>query len=315
MGRLAAHRFLTLGGNTLNEEQIRQLDKARQLIRQDKYHQAVRQLTPLNEETGDYEVNRLLVKALQHDGQVQLAIKVAEDHVDDYLGSKDGARQLILLEIAGQQFITARRQAAFAPQWGQQLTAEITQAEKQAESATAATLRAQLKSFYHLGDGSFEEQRQRLIDAEQLPLKMYLTGALFLLRDPFAKPLIKSSILETLQTLQINQQATMLWIDQREYSFNLRDLQPLTKVAEVATMQKMLNDKYGQSDPSTLAAMTDELQLQMIFLYPFISKAVTSPRDWVTALTSFGTLVTPSESVGKAQKWQQKIQRLVDQMR
>lgn len=299
----------------MNEEQMKQLDEGRLLVQRGKYQQAVRQLTPLNEETGDFKVNRLLCRALQRDGQVQLAIKIAEDRVDDYLQSREGAYQLILLEIAGQQFITARRQAAFVPQWSQDLTAKISQAEKQAEAATATTLKTRLKSFYHLGDGSFREQRQRLIEAEQLPLKMYLTGALFLLRDPFAKPLIKSSILETLQPLKINQEATMLWIDQREYSLNLRELQPLTKVSEVVTMQKMLDEKYGQLDPSTLAAMTDELQLQMIFLYPFISKAVTSPQDWVTALTSFGTLVAPSESVERAQKWQQKIQRLVDQMR
>ncbi|WP_295746086.1 hypothetical protein [uncultured Limosilactobacillus sp.] len=299
----------------MNEKQMKELDAGRLLVQQGKYHQAVRQLTPLNEETGDFEVNRLLSLALQRDGQVQLAIKIAEDHVDDYLQSREGARQLILLETAGQQFITARRQAAFVPQWSQKLTGEISQAEKQAEVATATTLKARLKSFYHLGDGSFREQRQRLIEAEQLPLKMYLTGALFLLRDPFAKPLIKSSILETLQPLKIDQEATVLWIDDHEYQLNLCRLQPLTKVPEVATMQKMLDDQYGQSDPSTLAALTDELQLQMIFLYPFISKAVTSQRDWVTALTSFGTLVTPTESVERAQKWQQKIQRLVDQMR
>lgn len=270
---------------------------------------------PLNEKTDDYRVNQLLTLALQHDGQVQHAIKLAEEHVEDYLQTKRGAKQLVSLELAGQQFITARRQAAFVPQWKDELTKLIITAEKRAKKTMEVTLQTRLKSFYHLGDGSFNEQRQRLMEAEQLPLDLYLTGAIFLLRDPFTKELIKSSILETLQPLSIDREVKVRWLDGHDHQLNLKDLQPLTKIEEVAAMQEILDKKYGQSDPSTLKEMTDELQLQMIFLYPFINKAVTDPQAWVTAMTSFGRQVEPTPSVDDARRWQRKIQQLVDQLR
>ncbi len=299
----------------MNQKQQEQLQQGRQLINQGKYQRAIDILQPLNEQTADYQVNRALTEALYHDGQVQLAIKIAEDHVEDYLQSQGGAMQLVTLELAGQQFITARRQAAFVPKWQAELLKQVEAAEAKAQQEMGTSLNAKLKSFYHLGDGSFNKQRQRLIEAEQLPLSMYLTGALFLLRDPFTKPVIKSSLLETLQPLKIDRQVTILWLDDHEYRLNLRDLQPLTKVKEVVVAQQLIDEKYGQSDPSTLSAVNDQFQLQMIFLYPFINKAMVDPAAWVTAMTSFGKLVSPSKAVNDALKWQRKIQRLVDQMR
>lgn len=299
----------------MNQKQTDQLKQGQQLLKRGKFKQAIDLLQPLNEQTADYQVNRALSEALYHDGQVQLAIKIAEDHVEDYLHSRVGAKQLVTIELAGQQFITARRQAAFVPQWQEPLLKQIEVAETKAEHNMGMTLKTRLKSFYHLGDGSFQEQRQRLLEAEQLPLDMYLTGAMFLLRDPFAKPVIKSSLLETLQPLKIDQQVTILWLDGQEYQLNLRDLQPLTKIKEVAAGQRLIDQKYGQSDPSTLSAVTDQFQLQMIFLYPFIEKAVVDPAAWVTVLTSFGQLVSPTKAENEALVWQRKIQRLVDQMR
>lgn len=299
----------------MNQKQTDQLKQGQQLLKRGKFKQAIDLLQPLNEQTADYQVNRALSEALYHDGQVQLAIKIAEDHVEDYLHSRVGAKQLVTIELAGQQFITARRQAAFVPQWQEPLLKLIEAAETTAEHNMGMTLKTRLKSFYHLGDGSFQEQLQRLLEAEQLPLDMYLTGAMFLLRDPFAKPVIKSSLLETLQPLKIDRQVTILWLDGQEYQLNLRDLQPLTKIKEVAAGQRLIDQKYGQSDPSTLSAVTDQFQLQMIFLYPFIDKAVVDPAAWVRVLTSFGQLVSPTKAENEALVWQRKIQRLVDQMR
>lgn len=299
----------------LNQQQQEQLMRGKKLVDERQFHQAVTELTSLNEQTADFAVNQVLTAALKGDGQVQLAIKIAEDHVEDYLETEKTAKQLVDLELAGQQFITARRQAAFVPQWKAALNRQIEVAEQQAEVTMKATLTNRLKSFYHLGDGSFRQQRQRLLEAEQLPLEMYLTGALFLLRDPFTKPLIKSSILETLQPLKIDRQVTILWLDDQEYQLNLAQLVPLTKIPQVATMLTALEKKYGQSDPATLAAMTDQLNLQMIFLYPLIDHAVVDTEAWLTALTSAGRLVSPDEKVVAAQKWQRKIQHFVDQMR
>ncbi|WP_367341810.1 hypothetical protein [Limosilactobacillus sp.] len=295
----------------MNDSQLKKFDRARILIKNGKAHAAATILAKLNDEVDEFRINRALVAANLADHQYMAARRLAEERVSDYLKEKSDAQLLIRVELADQQFMTARRQIAKLPQWSVQLMPLVKDAEENALATMNTSLRERWREFYHLGDTSFKEQQRRMSVANRLPLSYYLKGAMFLLRDPFTNPLIRASLLENLQPLKIQQNVKVYWIDEQEHDLNLADLQAIDSMGVVQQLRQQIADKYANQDPVSLQTAQRELNLQLIYLYPFIDVAVTDPNSWVTALTSSGQLVKPNHSVEKALDWQRKINRLV----
>ncbi len=303
--------LLFKGDASMNDSQLKKFDRARILIKNGKAHAAATILAKLNDEVDEFRINRALVAANLADHQYMAARRLAEERVSDYLKEKSDAQLLIRVELADQQFMTARRQIAKLPQWSVQLMPLVKDAEENALATMNTSLRERWREFYHLGDTSFKEQQRRMSVANRLPLSYYLKGAMFLLRDPFTNPLIRASLLENLQPLKIQQNVKVYWIDEQEHDLNLADLQAIDSMGVVQQLRQQIADKYANQDPVSLQTAQRELNLQLIYLYPFIDVAVTDPNSWVTALTSSGQLVKPNHSVEKALDWQRKINRLV----
>lgn len=299
------------GGTSMNTIQFKEFDRARTLIKNGKAHAAVTILSKLNDEVNEFRINRALVAASLADHQYMSARRLAEERVSDYLSQESDAQLLIRVELADQQFMTARRQIAQLPQWSNQLMPLVKRAEENALTTMNTSLRERWREFYHLGDTSFKEQQRRMSVANRLPLSYYLKGAIFLLRDPFTNPLIRASLLENLQPLKIEQPVKIYWIDEQDHDLNLADLKAIDSMRIVQQLRQLIADKYANQDPVSLKTAQRELNLQLIYLYPFIDLAIHDPISWVTALTSSGQLVKPNHSVENALLWQRKINRLV----
>ena len=295
----------------MNAQQKKRLEQGQRLLKQGKAHQAASVLVKLNDEVDDFQINRALVAAEYADHQFMTARRLAEEKVTAYLHQEGDARLLIKVEVADQQFMTARRQIAQLNRWQKILLPLVQDAEKKAEATMNTSLRERWREFYHLGDNSFKEQQRRLAAANRLPLPYYLKGAIFLLRDPFTNSLIRASLLENLQPLKIERQVKVYWLDEEEHDYNLADLRPIDSLATVRKLRQLIKTKYADQDPVSLQTTQRELNLQLIYLYPFIDVAIEDPQSWLTALTSSGQLINPDPAVEKALRWQRLINRLV----
>lgn len=295
----------------MNKSQIDKFNQARSLIKKGKAHTAISILTKLNDEVDEFRVNRALVAANFADHQYMTARRLAEERVSDYLHDEQDAELLIRVELADQQFMTARRQIAKVPKWRDNLMPLVQRAEENALMTMDTSLRERWREFYHLGDTSFKEQQRRMAVANRLPLSYYLKGAIFLLRDPFTNPLIRASLLENLQPLHLHQAVKIYWIDEQEHDYNLSHLQTIDSMPTVRKLRALIEKKYAQQDPVSLKTAQRELNLQLIYLYPFIDIAVEDPVSWIMALTSSGQLISPNKSVERALSWQRTINRLI----
>lgn len=295
----------------MDTKQKEQWQQGSKLLKKGQFHEAAALLDRLNNQVDDFRVNLALTFAEYQDQQYLRARQIAEERAADYLKTLKDAELLINVEIADQQFMTARRQIAMVRQWQEQLLPLVEAGEQKAEATMMTSVKTRWREFYHLGDKSFREQQQRLLAASRLPLPYYLKGALFLLRDPFTNPLIRSSILETLQPLKIERQAKVYWLDEQEHELNLAQLQPIDSLPVAQQLRQMVETRYRDKDPVSYQTISRELNLQFIYLYPFLGLAIDEPKSWLSALTSSGNMVQRDEGVEKALRWQQRINRLV----
>ncbi len=86
--------------------------------------------------------------------------------------------------------------------------------------------------------------------AFKLPLNEFITGAKFLLRDPYTHPLVKSSLVELLSKLQVADPVTVYWLDKKEYTVVPADIQPLNYCQSLVKVKRLITEKCGKSKPT-----------------------------------------------------------------
>lgn len=293
--------------------QQKMFHQADQLLDQGHYHEAARQFGKLYDQVDEFVINRQLVKALYEDQQYAEADAYASEHLNDYAQSKELMQQLLDVELANQCFIDVRIQLAALPKWHDEFINQVQEAEKRQITNYQATVRTQLQRFYHLGDVSFNEQQQRFKEALHLPLEQYLTGARFLLRDPFVNPLIRSSIMQILQKLRLTGKIKMYWLDDQEHEIDLATLPSVEKMPQVVQIEKRLGKDFAH-DPTSYQMFMQEFRLELTFLYPLIDQAIPNADAWYQALTAYSQSSDHDKAVMRAKEWQEQIARLAQRL-
>ena len=277
----------------MNPEQTEQFEKAKKLFAENKWRDAATILFDLQNEVDDEQLTEWTTRALYNSKQYKLAYQVATQ--DPQVFAND-VKFLVQVGLKAQHFISMR--------------AMILRHRQEFK----ATIQNQLRTFYHLGDYPLEEQRKRLLAADQLPLADFMVGAKFLLRDPFTQQFVRADILNILQQLKCQEKITMLCIDQKEHLIIPNNLPTAYQDSVIVKCQQILSKRLGQTDPQILRALQIQLDLQAILLNPLIDKIITDPEQWIDVMYK---RATTGEYSGKNEQiihWQKRLNQFIDKL-
>lgn len=263
------------------------------------------------------ELNRELVDSLYHNEQYLRAEQYAAEMDAAYLSSQADFNLRLIVALKNRQFIFAREFCALsaAADWRDQGLSQIIQAEDESRTTLATTQRLLAKQFAHLGDVSFGEQRQRLEQARQLPLKEFMQSIQYLLIDPFLHPLIRATLLEELLRLRVKATVKLQWLDDQMYTIDTADLQPVNASRAAAGIRSYFQEDLGQRDPMMAANAQQTVTLQLMMLYPFIDKVVTQPTNWARLVA--GEDLPPEVTADEKNDmiaWQQRLNRFMAEL-
>lgn len=296
----------------MNAKQQTEFQKAQQLAKNNKWRDAAAIFLDLRDQVDDDLLNIWAARALYCSEQYKLAYQVAIQSPEAFTGERE---LLVKIGLKAQHFISTRALVLRQPATEiEKLLPMVEGAEVEYGQQFKTSVQDRLRSFYHLGDYPLVEQRKRLMAADQLPLSAFLTGAKFLLRDPFTQQLVKSDILNILQQVQIREQITMLCIDDQEHEVVPAELATAYLNPVIKKCQSILVDQFEQSDPQILRALRMQLDLQAILLNPLIKEIITDPQEWIAVMVK---RATTGEYFGKNEhiiQWQQKLNQFIDKL-
>jgi len=256
------------------------------------------------------EFNRYLVASLYHDEKYLVAEQFAAEQDAVYLTTAETFQLRLDVALKNQQFIFAREfcELPAAKSWRETGIAQIVSAEEASRRTLGETQRVLAKQFYHLGDVDFDEQRQRLTHARQLPLKEFMQGVQYLLVDPFLHPLMRATLLEELLRLHTTKTVHLHWLDDEDYTLDTSQLQPVGASQAARTMQNYLHEDLGQRDPMLAASVSQTITLQLMMLYPFIDKIIRNPLAWVQVVAQQPvTDQTGAAELNEISEWQNRL--------
>lgn len=261
------------------------MTRAQTEMKQENWHDAAESLTVIYETIATFDINYRLVTALFMDEQYQLAASYADDFLLNYLEEETDFRMLVALAIQNQNFVYAQQLAML---WQDEkvqtaVLSDIRDAEVRAKTTMAATFQTIARQFYHLSDYNIMEQRDRYESARHLPVDEFIVGARYLLVDPFATPIIRATLLEDLQKLQVAEPVQYRWLDDEIYTIALNQLPLLTDSEIFEEIADYLDEKVGQDDPIALDLLAQQVRFELTLLYPRVTEVVTDPEGWVDA--------------------------------
>lgn len=261
------------------------MTRAQTEMKQENWHDAAESLTVIYETIATFDINYRLVTALFMDEQYQLAASYADDFLLNYLEEETDFRMLVALAIQNQNFVYAQQLVML---WQDEtvqaaVLSDIRDAEVRAKTTMAATFQTIARQFYHLSDYSIMEQRDRYESARHLPVDEFIVGARYLLVDPFATPIIRATLLEDLQKLQVAEPVQYRWLDDDIYTIALNQLPLLTDSEIFEEIADYLDEKVGQDDPIALDLLAQQVRFELTLLYPRVTEVVTDPEGWVDA--------------------------------
>lgn len=298
----------------MNDEQKNNYQQALELMTQHKWLDAAVILEDLINELPDDEVIKNLVLSLYQAKQYARAFVYFSEQPGIFATDRADAQLAVHLLLQNQSYMSARQFIVGLPvQWQDDLLERVKTAEKFAHEKYQTTIQTLLRSFYHLGDCPLGEQQERLRDAQQLPLADYLTGAQFLLRDPFTHQLIKAAIIDTLRQIVVDKDLTIQWLDGEEYQVNPSQLLAIDDLEIVKELREELAARVEHQDPTQFQLASQELQMQLMLLYPLITAKITAPGDWITCLLARirGQKVTGLPAIGALQD---RLTKIIDDL-
>ncbi|CAK1234030.1 type I restriction endonuclease subunit R [Fructobacillus cardui] len=288
-------------------------DQAEAEFNQEHYHQAADLFVTVYQEEQSLAVNRQLVLALKEDQQYQLAKDYATDFLSDYAQHENLFLLYFDLLLQIQNFVSAQQWTLQSPNQAliEDLLAQIRGIERKAEDQQGQTLKTIAQHFYHLSDESMVAQQERYQQAFHLPVATFVTGAKFLLVDPFASPLMRSTLLSDLQELGETGGVTYQWLDQQRYQIDLQAILPLFSNQSFQKLVAALDDQVGQEDPIAYQALFDQLRLEAMLLFPRLEESILDATAWVDAdLSAFYQEQAPEEEAKQKQAHDLVLQAL-----
>lgn len=295
----------------MNQEQTKRYQQAEELIKEAKWGPAGDILDSLVEETADPLATRQLVRVLYEDHQYVQALSNILEEPTLFYQDESSASLAVKIMVQNQRFMLARLFATGGPkEWQEKLAKLIQVGEQVAVAKYQQTMQQRLKAFYHLGDGSLLEQRQRLEEAYALPLADFILGARFVLRDPFVHYLIKADIIESLCKLSVDIQLDYLWIDNQEYQVNPAKLSAQDATPAVNAVRQIIKDRLGDQDAIGFQMANQQFDLQLMFLFPRAQAVIKAPAEWADVLLQ----TLNGQELGDhtaTEKWQQHLMTMI----
>lgn len=310
-----------IGGEfmALSDEQQQILTHAHRLIDEQKVEQAIELLDDLYGQTSDAQVNQTLVEVLNEDKQYHLAQQLMEEKYLTYFRTEKQFILMIDVFLSNHQLIKAQiaKLKCDNVKWQQLAAVKIEHQELQDQQELGETIKTNSRQFVHLGDETLGQQQIRFNKAYQLPQSEYIKDAQFLLRDPYVHQLIKSSILQTLQKLEVNLLVKYLWIDEQEYEINPSELTAIENVPAYQKVIRHFDEQQGQNDPIGYQNNLQVFKLEMALVFPRITETIIDPQIWVTVALNImqGKSVDQHQQVTKKiYQAQTRLQKMINQL-
>ena len=271
-------------------------------------------LEPLCDDPVSIQINVLYVQALLKVKQYHRAYTEAINYELQYLKNREYFEVWIDVLLDNELFIPARLsvvnyQKIFGQDKVYRYLKMIEQKEDLVASEQANTVKQNLKNFYHLGDQPSWNQQQVLNSADHLPLSQYVIGAQFILRDPFVKPLIRATILNTLLDLQYSKSIAFIWIDNEEHSIIPNKVNEKSREEKIKELREILKERLANDNPIDYENYSQQLQIQLLLLAPFECDIITDSKGWIDILVNNPKANQDNDvEIIKMKNWQQKIQ-------
>ncbi|WP_220740083.1 type I restriction endonuclease subunit R [Leuconostoc miyukkimchii] len=300
--------------NHISQELKEKIDRAQTEMSQENWHDAAETLTTVYDSLSTFEVNYRLVTSLFMDEQYQLASSYADDFLLNYLEEESDFRMIVALAVQNQSFVYAQQLAMLWDNLDTQekVLQEIRDAEQRAVENMATTLQTISRQFYHLSDYSMIEQRDRYESARHLPVDQFIVGAKYLLVDPYATPIIRATLLEDLQKLQVPGKIQYRWLDDELYTVVLSELPLLTNSKIFEYIADLLDEKLGNDDPIAMDILAQQVRFELTLLYPRVEEIVTDPESWVEASVNRYYDRQNLSETEKQKKWHDKVRILTE---
>lgn len=134
-----------------------------------------------------------------------------------------------------------------------------------------------------MSDENLSAQQERYQQAFHLPVATFITGAKFLLVDPFSTPLMRATLLADLQQLAVKEAVQYQWLDGQRYQVNLTELATAFADDRFVAMMAALDEQVGQEDPVAYQALFDQIRLETMLIFPRLAESVVDPVAWIEA--------------------------------
>lgn len=296
----------------MDKQQQEDFAKAKELYQEEKWQEAANIFLNLYGEIEDDELAVLTAKTLCYSRQYTLAYQIVFQSMNAF---RNDISFVVEVGIKSQHFISTRILIRQQPIFFQEKELpRLTEAEENYHEQFREIVKSRLRSFYHLGDYPFDEQRQRLLSADQLPLEDFITGAVFLLRDPFTHQFIKAEILNELQQVGYKKKITMLCVDGKEHHFIPNELPLVYENPIFVKCQEILREKLAQVDPQLYTMLSGQLNIQLILLNPLINEVITDPNAWINVMLRLATGEEINDDSETILNWQQKLNKFLDEL-
>lgn len=266
--------------------------------------------------------NLLWASALIEAGDPQIALTIVEEQQADYLQQTDLVRFYLALLLNNHRFITANqvwealRHATIAPQVIKTLRMMITAAELEYQANHQAAIQKQAEGLYNLTAHPLAEQLAMLTQAEQLPRNVYVTSITPILTNPYSHAFVKTTVIETLVQLNIEQLVTMQWFEQTK-TFVPADIQLMEESPTFNAVLAALNEQLATEDPILLAQVMADVEMGFAYLYPFEAEIMYNPTEWAQAWLKqlLGSDYTASVVISeKTEDWVKKLQEMTGKL-
>ncbi|MDG2976717.1 hypothetical protein [Latilactobacillus curvatus] len=266
--------------------------------------------------------NLLWASALIEAGDPQTALTIVEEQQADYLQQTDLVRFYLALLLNNHCFITANqvcealRHATIAPQLIKTLRMMITAAELEYQANHQAAIQKQAEGLYNLTAHPLAGQLAMLTQAEQLPRNVYVTSITSILTNPYSHAFVKTTVIETLVQLNIEQLVTMQWFEQTK-TFVPADIQLMEESPTFNAVLAALNEQLATEDPILLAQVMAYVEMGFAYLYPFEAEIMYNPTEWAQAWLKqlLGSDYTASVVISeKTEDWVKKLQEMTGKL-
>ncbi len=192
----------------------------------------------------------------------------------------------------------------------------ITAAELEYQANHQAAIQKQAEGLYNLTAHPLAEQLAMLTQAEQLPRNVYVTSIAPILTNPYSHAFVKTTVIETLVQLNIEQLVTMQWFEQTK-TFVPADIQLMEESPTFNAVLAALNEQLATEDPTLLAQVMADVEMGFAYLYPFEAEIMYNPTEWAQAWLKqlLGPDYTASVVISeKIQDWVKKLQEMTGKL-